>query len=378
MAALAVQAALPAVAQAESAPEHGLISVRYLHYQDQQKVQVQYPNYNGSEGSKLKRITAKSPSIHLLTPIGSQWTLETSAVRDEVSGATPRHYTDVSGATTAVGMKDKRSAGDIRVSRHFSRAGVSAGFSRSTEHDYKSSAFSLEARVSTEDNNTTFNFGIGHASDRINPVNQKVIDETKRSNEVIVGVTHALTANDLVQLNTTYTDGRGYFNDPYKTSDKRPDRRKQAAALVRWNHHFSGIGSTLRSSYRYYRDSFGIAAHTGEAAWVQPIGASFAVTPSVRYHTQSSANFYYDPVLDENYYPQPLVPQQYTTADQRMSAFGAITAGLKFEFRMNDWSTDLKLEHYEQRSNWRSFGNGSPNVDVFSADSVQVGVSRKF
>jgi hypothetical protein len=378
MAALAVQGAMPLAAQAETAPEHGLLSLRYLHYQDQQKVQVQYPGYDGSEPKKLKRITAKSPSIHVLAPIGTQWTLEASAVSDDVSGATPKYYTDVSGATPAPGMKDKRKAGDIKVSRHFSRAGVSVGASHSTEYDYKSTAFSIDTRLSTADNNTTFNLGFGRASDKIDPVNKAVSNERKRSNEIIAGVTQALTPQDLVQLNASHADGRGYFTDPYKRNDKRPDRRKQSAALVRWNHHFSGLGTTLRSSYRYYRDSFGIAAHTAEAAWVQPFGRSFSLTPSLRYHTQSSADFYYDPVMDASIYPRPLVPQTYTSADQRLSAFGAVTAGLKAEFRFDDWTTDLKYEHYEQRSDWRAFGKGSPNLDVFSADSIQLGVSRKF
>ena len=379
MAALALHGSLAApAAQAETATEKGVIALRYLRYQDQQKVDVKYPGYDGSEPKTLKRITAKSPSVYVQAPIGSDWTVEASAVMDEVSGATPKYYSDVSGATPAPGMNDKRTAGDVRVSRHFSRGGVSVGVSHSDEHDYRSTAASVEGRVATPDNNTTFTLGAGHSEDRINPVNDVVENEAKRSNEVIAGVTHALTANNLVQGNLTYTDGRGYFNDPYKRNDKRPDRRKQVAALARWNHHMAGWGSTLRTSYRYYRDSFGINAHTFEGAWVQPVTSWLVLTPSLRYHTQSSANFYYDPVMDDTVYPRPLVPQTYTTTDQRMSAFGGITAGLKAEVRYEDWTTDVKYERYEQRSDWRSFGKGSPNVDTFSADSVQVGVSRKF
>lgn len=379
MAALALHGSLAApAAQAETAPEHGVIALRYLRYQDQQKVDVKYPNYDGTEPTKFKRITAKSPSVFVQAPIGTDWTVEASAVLDEVSGATPKYYTDVSGATSAPGMNDTRKAGDVRVSRHFSRGGVSVGVSHSSEHDYRSTAASVEGRVATPDNNTTFTLGVGHSEDFINPVNKVVTNEAKRSNEVIAGVTHALTANDLVQANVTYTDGEGYFTDPYKRNDKRPERRKQAAALARWNHHFAGWEATLRTSYRYYRDSFGIGAHTFEGAWVQPVTRWLAVTPSLRYHTQSSASFYYDPVMDTTYYPRPIVPQTYMTVDQRMSAFGAITAGLKAEVRYEDWTTDIKYERYEQRSDWRSFGKGSPNLDTFSADSVQVGVSRKF
>jgi len=379
MAALALHGGLaPATAQAETAPEHGVIALRYLHYKDQQDVKVQYPNYSGTEGSTFKRVTAKSPSVYVMAPIGSDWTIEASAVTDEVSGATPRNYSDVSGATPKPGMNDYRKAGDVRISRHFSRGGVSVGASHSEEHDYRSTAVSVEGRVSTPDNNTTLTVGLGHAEDTINPVNQIVVNEAKRTNELIVGVTQALTANDLVQVNVTYASGEGYYSDPYKNNDHRPDRRKQAAGLLRWNHFVGALNATARTSYRYYQDSFGIAAHTAEAAWVQPVTGWLSVTPSARYYTQSSADFYYDPVMDSAYYPGPLVPQQFSTTDQRMSAFGALTLGLKLEVRWADWTGDVKYERYEQRSNWRSFGKGSPNVDNFQADSVQVGVSRKF
>ncbi len=380
LAALALPGAMP-VAHAETAPEHGVISLRYLRYQDQQEVKVKYPTYNGSEPDKLKRITVKSPSVHLLAPLGTRWSLEASGVRDDVSGATPKWFSDVSGATqqpAGQGMSDLRRAGDVKISRHFDRAGISVGASHSTENDYKSTAFSVDGRVSSADNNTTFSLGFGSASDKINPVNDKVKNETKRTREIIAGVTQALNANNLVQLNLSYANGRGYYSDPYKYFDNRPDRRRQAAALVRWNTHLPSMGSTVRSSYRYYRDNFGIVGHTGELAWVQPTSSWFLLTPSVRYHSQSSANFYYDAVLDSPSYPEPLIYTQYMSADHRLSAFGAVTLGLKAELRLSEWTADVKYERYEQRSDWRVGGQGSPNLDVFSADSVQFGVSRKF
>ena len=379
MAALALHAAVaPAAARAETAPEQGVIALRYLQYKDQQDVEVPYPGYTGTEGRTFKRITVKSPSVYLMTPVGSGWTVEASAVTDTVSGATPRSYSDVSSATPAPGMNDYRKAGDVRISRHFSRGGVSVAASHSEEHDYRSSALSVEGRVATSDHNTTLTLGLAHAEDRINPVNQLVIDEARRTNEVIVGVTQALTATDLLQLNVTWADGEGYFSDPYKRNDRRPDHRSQGAALVRWNHFVAAVDATVRLGYRYCRDSFGIAAHTLDAAWVQPVTPWLWLTPSARYHTQRAAEFYVDPVLDAADYPRPATSLLYATTDPRLSAFGGITAGLKAEVRWADWTGDVKYERYEQRSSWRGLGTGSPNVDNFQADSVQVGISKKF
>ena len=114
--------AMPGVwqqAQAEAAPETGLMAVKYLHYEDSQP--------------GLKRIKVDSPSAYLLLPLSSQWAVEGSAVFDSVSGASPRYHTAVSSASV---MHDERKAGDVKLTRYGQRSAVSVGLSRSNEHDY--------------------------------------------------------------------------------------------------------------------------------------------------------------------------------------------------------------------------------------------------
>jgi Protein of unknown function (DUF3570) len=370
---------LPGVmaAHAEEPPTQGQVSVKYLHYQDGQDNRTKYPFYDGSEGKSLDRIAVNSPSVAVSLPLG-RWGLDMSGLVDQVSGATPRYYSDVSGATKSPGMKDERKAGDVKVTRYLDRGAVAVGAAYSTENDYRSTALSLEGRVSSDDNNTTWNVGLAGTFDRIDPVNGKVVDEHKRVAEATIGVTQALSPRDLAQLSITYSAGRGYFSDPYKLYDQRPRLRNASIAMLRWNHQFEGLDATLRSSYRYYGDTFGIRAHTVEAEWVQELGSMFALTPSLRYYTQRAASFYYDPVADVNVYPAPLGSPEYSSADQRLSAFGALTAGLKFQMRLGTWSTDLKVERYEQRANWRAGGKGSPDIDPFHANIYQLGVATRF
>jgi hypothetical protein len=281
-------------------------------------------------------------------------------------------------------MSDLRRAGDLKVTHYRERASYSVGVSKSRENDYDSTAGSLGASFSSEDNNRTWDVGVGYASDKITSSNDPALQERKRTTEAMVGVTQALTANDLVQLNLTYNQGRGFFSDPYKEPDRRPDRRDQTILLTRWNHHFADLGSTLRTSYRYYHDTFGIRAHTLGADWVQPIGSQFTLTPSLRYYGQSAASFYYDPIYDPDLgapYPPGYFtnPPEYISPDQRLSAFGAITVGLKLAYQWSpEWLTDFKAERYEQRSDWRLGGNGSPGIDPFRATFLQVGVRKRF
>ena len=364
-------------AHAEEPPAQGQVSVKYLHYQDGQDNRTKYPFYDGTEGKSQERITVNSPSVAVSLPLG-RWGLDMTGMVDQVSGATPRYYSDVSGATKSPGMKDERKAGDVKVTRYLERGAIAVGAAYSSEHDYRSTALSVEERFSSEDNNTTWNVGLAATYDKINPVNYKVVDERKGTGELTFGVTQALSPRDLAQLSLTYSAGRGYFSDPYKLYDQRPRVRNASIATLRWNHQFESLDATLRSSYRYYGDSFGIHAHTMEADWVQALGSLFALTPSLRYYTQSSASFYYDPVADSNVYPGPVGSPRYSSADQRLSAFGALTFGLKGELHLGNWSTDLKVERYEQRANWRVGGKGSPAIDPFWANSVQLGVATRF
>ena len=358
----------PLVAHADTAPEHGEVALKYLHYQDSQP--------------GLERIKVSAPSIYVLAPLSPKWALEGSLVSDSVSGATPRYHSAISGAT--LHMRDERQAGDVKITRYEDRSSYAIGLSKSTEHDYDSNAVSFDASFASDDNNRSWNIGVGYAADKISSTNDAALHEHKHTAELMVGVTQAWTANDLVQLNVTLNSGRGYFSDPYKEPDIRPRRRDQAIVLARWNHHFTDLGSTLRSSYRFYRDSFGINAHTLGAEWVQPVGSRFTLTPSLRLYSQSAARFYFDPVYDPDVgapYPPGYFtnPPEFISADQRLSAFGAITVGLKLGVQLAPgWAMDLKAERYEQRSNWRVGGSGSPGLDPFRATFVQLGVNKKF
>jgi hypothetical protein len=363
---VAAALALPGVAAAENAPEQTTLGFKYLYYQDYQP--------------GLDRVQISSPSIYLLTPLGRNWSVEGSLVADSVSGATPRWHSSVSSASR---MDDERTAGDLRITRYFRRAAIGFGLAYSKEDDYESRAMSVDARLATDDNNTTVAFGTGYSDDKITPNETggglpPGTEESKRVNDFMVGVTQVLTRDDIVQANLTHARGRGYFSDQYKFNDNRPRSRDQTALLLRWNHHFGAVNGTLRSSWRSYRDSFEVKAGTLGFEWAQPI-ARLTVTPSFRYHTQSAAKFYVDPTPGVDFPPVIPVDPPYYSVDHRLSAFGAMTAGIKVALPLGkSWLIDAKADYYEQRSEWRLGGEGSPGLAPFKAQFYQVGLYYRF
>jgi hypothetical protein len=357
---------LPGVqAHAEAPPTNGVISVGYLDYQDSQ--------------SGLDRIRVHAPSVSIMTPVAGVWSVSGTLVKDDVSGASPRYHTAISGASR---MSDDRKAGDVALTRYLERGSVTVGAAYSTEHDYVSRALSLQGSYESEDRNTTWSAGIGHSDDKIDPVNHIVTNERKRTTNFLLGVTQVLTANDVAQLTLGYDDGSGYFSDPYKAFDNRPRSRSETTLLARWNHHIAATDGTTRLSYRYYRDSFGIRGHTLGAEYVQPLSDGWTLTPEVRLYTQSAASFYYDPVYDSKLgapFPPGYNGTGYMSADQRLSGFGAVTLGLKASKQIDKlWSVDAKVAAYQQRGSWRLFHQGSPGLDAFRAQTVQIAINRQW
>ena len=358
-------AACPQVA-AEVVPERGSISFRYLDYVDRQP--------------DLERIRISAPAVLITAPIAGRWLVEGSYVADAVSGASPAYHTV---AKSAAKIADRREAVSAGLTRYWPWGTLKVGAAYSTESDYVSRALSAQGSVSSEDKNTTVNFGVGATHDLINPVNKRTVDETKATYEATAGVAQVLTPVDLAQLSLSFAQGRGYFSDPYKLLDERPRQRGQRVVMARWNHHFESMEGTSRLSYRYYTDTWDVKAHTLTLEYAQSFAGGWTLTPQMRFYSQSAARFYRD--VNPASPARVTVPPDYEPGvtelsfDQRLSAFGARTFGLKLGKQVNaDWQVDIKFEHYEQRGGWHLGSSGSAGLAPFSARTVQAGFTRQF
>ena len=76
---------MPCADHADEPPQNGSISLRYLDYADRQP--------------GLDRIHAHSPSVSVTAPVASDWSVEGTLTADDVSGASPRYHTAISGAS---------------------------------------------------------------------------------------------------------------------------------------------------------------------------------------------------------------------------------------------------------------------------------------
>jgi hypothetical protein len=350
---------LPCHAAAQTMPDRSVIALQYFDYRDWQP---------GAE-----RMNVRSPSLYVLRPIGEDLVLEGNLVYDSMSGASPLAFNTLSGAS-GLGVTDYRTAGDVKVTRYFNRYAVGVGAAYSHERDYISRALSVEVRTWTDDKNRTYAFGLAGTDDSIHPTERPIDNGARNTLDFLFGITQVLNAGAILQSNLTYSTGHGYYSDPYKLLDTRPDHRRVLAWLTRLNQYVPAADATLKLLYRYIHDSFGDYSHTLEAAWYQPLSNGFAITPSLRYYTQSAADFYFGPPLGNGF-----VPGEPYTPDTRLSAFGALTPSLRIDKSFDHgWSVDVSFSYYQQRSSWRLGGSGSAGIEPLSARWIMVGVSKTF
>ena len=362
MALLCAAASLPLArpALADTAPERGEIRFKYLDYRETQP---------GAD-----RVNVRASTASIMAPLGEDWSVTGSYIVDSISGASPAFHTE-----RLTKLYDLRRAWGAGVTRYLPQGSLSVAGNYSRESDYVSRSLSVQGSLSTESKNTTLTAGVGTQADRIEP-NGRNIRDTKNVNDFLVGVTQVLSPQDIAQATLSHSNGHGYYTDPYKLADERPRQRRTTRLLTRWNHHFESTGGTSRITYRYSQDSWAIRTHTATIEYAQPLSDGWVLTPLLRAYSQTAASFYL-PVNPASPAKPTLPPASalYFSEDQRLSAFGALTVGLKVERQIDrDWSVDLKVDRYQQRASWSLSGGGDALLKPFNATWVQLGVSRLF
>jgi hypothetical protein len=317
------------------------------------------------------------------------WEFEASGALDMVTGASPELLTNVSGkpvqSVTGASVNDRRTTTDLRAKRRFGDFSLSVSRTVSNEHDYHSHAYSLEGELDLDQRLTTIALGIGRSGDRIGSSIDPALDAPRNTREYLAGVTQVLSPLSVVESTITVSRGEGWYNDPYKSTltfypdqvlplfmtDTRPDHRNELAWLTRYRRRFPERNGTLQVDYRYFRDDWGIRAHTLELAWQQDFGARWSVRPALRYYTQGAADFY-SPVVPR---PQPAV----LSSDQRLAAFGGLSPSLRVILRLEGGLTIEGTAGYvHDAASLRLGGAGSEAFSTLRAVYGILSLSRPF
>jgi len=352
-------------AQADAPPEFTELGVRYSKYQED--------DTQGSKtfGGSSERYEIDVAQFHLLAPVSDNWSVALDVQWEDMSGASPWFVGESLGGNPKVIMsgasiEETRTDVSVTTRYYYDRGNAGFNYTRSDENDYESNAISLDASINSEDGLRTYSGAISASEDEIEPTQGAVPTNTLKDEKDIrsawIGVTQIVSKRAIMRFGLSYTYRDGFLTDSYKLRDQRPDQRKEWAASVGYRHFFVDANAALHTDYRFFDDDWGVSSHTIDLAWHQNLGDSTAVIPFVRYYSQSEADFFSN-VADTR--------KRYYADDYRLSAFGALTAGLRLRHDIGNWSLNLTGERYQTQESWGLYsGEESPALVEFWRYSV--------
>lgn len=323
------------------------------------------------------RIRVESNSVLAQLDLGTDRSLKVMGATDSIAGATPTgELPHAAGASVPTGsMTDRRKAVNLDYAEQFKAVNVELGYGISKESDYLSHGWSINTLTDFNQKNTRILLGYAGTDDTVHePILGWKSDRNKKGADFILGLTQLADPDDSVTLNVSFGRANGYLDDPYKivsttmlaldpgvyytVPENRPREKNKASVYFGTNSNFAEITGALETSYRFYHDSFGITSHTGGLRWVQNLGESLLLEPSLRYSIQSAANFYhanldaagivtnYDPVTGET----GTGAAPYYSSDYRLSRLRTVNVGIKLTWNVAEKvSVDLAIDRYTMR-----------------------------
>jgi len=340
---------------------------------------------HGSVVGDPRRYRVLSQQLDVDTKLdGGAWGLKLDATHEVMSGSSPwfvapdaqlRPVQVLSGAT----IRDHRSALSVALTQNpGTSANTTYTASYSSERDYHAAAIGVE-RSQPLDAATTLGYGGSFSHDVIEPTDaalyNRITHATKNTASTFASLAWVLDRDSVLQAGVQVNLGHGYLTDPYKLftygadilAERRPDRRVEAAGLVRYRRSYAQIDAALHLDYRYAQDSWGLTSHTIEASWYQGLGHGWRLVPTLRWYSQSAARFY-APFLAAP------AGQRYYSSDYRLGTYGAFSTSINIRKAIGRWEFSLGAERYHSAKGLALDGGGAAVPALVDSTRVWAGL----
>jgi hypothetical protein len=255
---------------------------------------------------------------------------------------------------------------------------LSVGGKFSAEDDFVSATVDASIAHDFNDKNTTLSFGAYNEFDSLHPVGNTPLPgsnfaslvrtggKTKDGVGALLGVTQVMTRNWLSEFNLSVDRFTGYLNDPYKITsiidgtgnttryeyESRPNERTRKSAY--WENRVAPTSQlSMALSLRYMSDDWAVRSDTAQLhlRWSWSNRERY-IEPTIRWYRQSAADFYTPFILDT-----AKQSAGFESADSRLSAFHALTYGVKYSQKLPglggraESEFSVRAEYYQETFN---------------------------
>ncbi len=291
--------------------------------------------YNGGD------ITVEGPSVLIRKKVGDSLSFTVNYYEDMISSAS------IDVKLSASPYHEKRTQWSGGVDYLHGKTMYSAGAITSKEPDYKANTIYFSLAQDMFGDLTTLSLGYRRGWDQIYRdikqngviINDPTFHERADHRGYSLGLSQILTRNTILNFNYELLTDQGYLANPYRkirylspgqgegftlADQVYPDTRTSNAASVSLKHYLSWRAA-VTGQYRYFRDTWGIVAHTVQVDYTQP-WHNWIFDGTVRYYRQSAADFYSDLFPRADY-------QNFMARDRELAQFQTYTVGAGFAYQ---------------------------------------------
>jgi len=289
--------------------------------------------YHAYDGGGLK---ASGPAILVRKKLGESLSLSGSYYVDMVSNAS------IDVVTTASPYKETRNEYNLGADYMVRDATVSVSTSHSKEPDYIAASTSVDISQEVFGGMTTLALGFTRGHDQVGRKDLGFFD-TATHWRYRLGLTQILTPSWLASANFEAVSDDGFLGSPYRVArifestirESNPRTRTSRALQLRTVNEVAP-GNAVRVDYRYFWDTWGIKAHTGELGYSRGFTDQWLVDWYARYYTQKKALFYSDDAQVET---------TYLSRNRQLSTYKTLTLGAKVAYTVKSvpGSYEVKL-----------------------------------
>jgi len=309
------------------------------------RADVLYHRYQGGG------ITIQGPSVLVRKKLGDSFSLSANYYEDMISSAS------IDVQLSASPYHETRKQKSLSVDYLHGKSTYSAGIINSKEPDYKSDTAYYSISQDMFGDLTTVTMSYHRGWDRVykdlkDAATGAIINDTKFNGGLgfaiaehrgyALGLSQILTRNMILGVNYEAITDEGYLANPYRNiryfdptvpgkqftlaDQVYPRTRTSNAAAVQLK-YFLPYRAALSGQYRYFRDTWGITAHTVELGYTHPAWKHWIFDGSLRYYRQGAADFYSDLFPRANY-------SNFMARDRELAAFHSFTLGIgaSYEF----------------------------------------------
>jgi hypothetical protein len=367
------------------------------------RADVMWHSYNGGD------ITIQGPSVLVRKRVSDNLSLSANYYEDMISSAS------IDVKLSASPYHEKRTQWSGGADYLHGKSTYSLGAITSKEPDYKANTTYYSVSQDLFGDLTTVGFGYRRGWDTVyrdkkDPVTGQIVSDPIFNNNLgharadhrgySLSLSQILTRNAILGFNYELLTDQGYLANPYreirflspgvgngfsKAPQVYPNTRTSHAGSLQLKYYLPWRAA-LTGQYRYFRDTWGILAHTAELDYTRPVGKHWIFDGTLRYYRQGAADFYSDLFPRANY-------QNFMGRDRELAAFHSYTfgAGAAYQFAIpgvswiNRSSANVRVDHLlVDYTDFRNallagtYGAGNEPLYKLNANIFQVFVSIWF